>query len=79
MDFYDNEIDWDWDINCIDEMGDREAWEDAQAEMQEGHPANEGEEVEEEEVEDGDWDGGDEQLDPFSDGYYDERRGFEDW
>jgi hypothetical protein len=55
MDFYDNEIDWDWNINDLEEMGDREAWEDAQAEMQEEHPANVGEEVEEDEVEDGDW------------------------
>lgn len=79
MDFYDNEIDWDWDINDLEEMGNREAWEDAQAEMQEEHPANEGEEVEEEEeVEDGDWDGGDEQIDPFDSGWS-SRRGFEDW
>ncbi len=77
MDFYDNEIDWDWDINDLEEMGNREAWEDAQAEMQEEHPANVGEEVEEEEIEDGDWDGDDEQIDP--DSGWSSRRGFEDW
>ena len=78
MDFYDNEMDWDWNINDLEEMGDREAWEDAQAEMQEEHPANVGEEVKEDEVEDGDWDGGDEQTDPFDSGWS-SRRGFEDW
>ena len=46
MDFYDNEIDWDWDINDLEEMGNREAWEDAQAEKWE--------EIEGE-IEDGDW------------------------
>jgi hypothetical protein len=54
------EFDWDWNVNDLEEMGNREAWEDAQAEMQEAHPANDGysdEELEELEeiVEDGDW------------------------
>jgi hypothetical protein len=44
-----DEFEWDWNINDLEEMGNREAWEDAQAFHQEM------EDLDDSEVEDGDW------------------------
>jgi hypothetical protein len=49
-----DEINWDWEINDLEEMGNREAWEDAQAEGQEEDSVTE-DHSDEEMVEDGDW------------------------